>query len=209
MESLRAAVPFTLHKAASAQPEFEGWGSVFGNLIDAWTPTRILPGAFAKTIRENAKRIKILYQHDHNDPIGIPIVLREEARGLYLRARLSSTARGQEIAQLMRDGVLTELSIGFDPIKHHTVRETIDGLPVEVRHVSEVRLWEISVVTFAANSQAVVTAVHRRTPGTVDVGAALADINRAAEGHERRTQAARDADVRDMELRLVAGRLLP
>lgn len=199
MESLRASVPFTLHKAASAQPEFEGWASVFHTLIDAWTPTRILPGAFTKTIRENFQRIKILYQHNPDEPIGVPITLREDARGLYLRARLASTARGQEVAQLMRDGVLTELSIGFDPVKSSTVREVIDGTLVEVRQLSEVRLFEVSLVTWAANPDALVTAVHRRHASRPDLTASFAQLDRCANA----MHASRDHQLRELTLKAV------
>jgi HK97 family phage prohead protease len=43
------------------------------------------------------------------------------------------------------------LSIGFETVKS----KVVDG----VRHLSELRLWEVSLVTFAANPQALVTGV--------------------------------------------------
>ena len=85
--------------------------------------TRILHGAFTKTLREKAHRIKILWQHDEHDPIGVPLELREDSRGLFLRARLSTSRRGQQAAQLLREGIMSELSIGFDPIRFEIVDE--------------------------------------------------------------------------------------
>lgn len=155
----------SLHSTSTDQKRtsFEGWASVFHTLIDSWMPTRILPGAFTKTLKENAKRIKILFQHDPNELIGVPTELREEPYGLFIKGTLSNTPRGIECGQLLKDHVLTEMSIGFDPIRQKTVTERIDGVPTNVRHIEEVRLWEVSLVGTAANKNALVTAVHRRS----------------------------------------------
>ncbi len=209
MELLRLPLSLTRHKASTAHLEFEGWAAAFLTMIDAFMPTRILPGAFTKTIRENAKRIKILYQHNVEDPIGVPILLREEPRGLYLRGRLSSTARGQEVTELLRDGVISELSVGFDSVKASVVREQIGGSLVEVRHIAEVRLWEVSLVTTAANPDAVITAVPRRSDARTDVNAALASLDHQWADASHRATARRDQQVREAQLRLVAGRLWP
>jgi hypothetical protein len=171
MERLRAIVPFTsAHRAvAPVAAIIEGYGSVFNTLIDAYVPTIIEPGAFTKTIREQFDRIKILWQHQTDEPIGRPLELREDERGLYVRAQLSATSRGDEAARLLRDGVLNELSIGFDVLRFYM--DTSGHEPV--RHITELRLWEISLVTFAANPKAKVTQVHRRTVNHDEEVAAL------------------------------------
>jgi HK97 family phage prohead protease len=154
-------VPFAVHSAQAsptAPCRFEGYASVFGTLIDAHIPTIVERGAFAETIVHNRSRIKILYQHDETQPIGKPLELREDSHGLFLRAELSTTARGQEVAQLLREGIITELSIGFDPIEFHLDRSG----PEPVRRITKVVLFEISPVTFAANRDAKITQVHAR-----------------------------------------------
>ncbi|MEQ1757504.1 MAG: HK97 family phage prohead protease [Vicinamibacterales bacterium] len=149
---------------------FKGMASVFNNLIDSYIPTRILPGAFAKTLTENRHRVKVLYQHNEAWPIGIPTVMREQQDGLYVEAKISDTQMGRDCITLMKDGIISELSIGFDPVRSEMVDEgAAMGM---VRHISEVRLWEFSPVTFAANSEARITSVHRRPSG------AIADLDR-------------------------------
>jgi len=51
----------------------------------------------------------------------------------------------------MADGVINEVSIGYD-----TIMQKMDGA---IRHLKEVRLWDISPVTFAANPNATILSV--------------------------------------------------
>ena len=56
----------------------------------------------------------------------------------------------------MRRGIIDELSIGFDPIRWEQVRDDKE----EERHIYELKLWEISLVTFGANRDARIMSVH-------------------------------------------------
>jgi len=128
---------------------FSGYGAVFGNIDDGGDIVE--PGAFTKTIAEGWERVKILALH--NDcwlPIGRPIEIREDAKGLFLKAKVSDTAMGRDIKVLLKDGVLNELSIGYDPI-------IFDYDETGIRHLREVKLWEVSVVTWAMNPEATIT----------------------------------------------------
>ena len=113
----------TEHKTLSFRTEeydeesgiFSGYAAVYGN-IDSGGDI-IEPGAFTKTIAEGWERVKILALH--NDcwlPIGRPLELREDSNGLFIKAKISDTSMGRDIKVLLKDGVLTELSIGYDPI---------------------------------------------------------------------------------------------
>lgn len=128
---------------------FSGYGAVFEN-IDSGGDI-IEPGAFTKTLAEGWERVKILALH--NDcwlPIGRPLELREDANGLYLSAKVSDTSMGKDIKILLKDGVLNELSIGYDPV---VFDYDSDG----IRHLREVKLWEVSIVTWAMNPEAIIT----------------------------------------------------
>lgn len=127
---------------------FKGIASAFGVLIDHYVPTRIMPGAFAETIVRDRDRIKIIWQHDSWSPIGVPVVLRESGAGLEVEGRISGTTQGKDSLILLRDKVITELSIGFDPLEWSMTDE--DG--VAVRVITKLRLWEVSLVTWGANS---------------------------------------------------------
>jgi len=128
---------------------FTGYAAVSGNLDMGGDI--IEPGAFTKTIAEGVGRVKILALHNDCElPIGVPLELREDLHGLYIKGKVSDTSKGKDVKTLLRDGVLTELSIGYDPI-------VFDYDETGIRHLREVKLWEVSVVTWAMNPQAVIT----------------------------------------------------
>lgn len=128
---------------------FSGYGAVFGN-VDSGGDI-IEHGAFTKTLAKGWERVKILALHNDGIlPIGRPIELREDENGLYLKAKISDTTTGRDVKTLIKDGVLSELSIGYEP----AVFEFDEN---QIRHLKEVELFEISVVTWAMNAQALIT----------------------------------------------------
>ena len=152
-------VKFTAHELTPTvigNGTFEGYASLFhrhdtGNDI-------VLPGAFRDSLKARGVRgIKMLFQHDANQPIGIWQSIKEDARGLYVKGRLmAEVARAQEVLSLMRAGALDGLSIGFRAVKGRRDRAT--GL----RRLEQVDLWEISVVTFPMHPDARVASVKSR-----------------------------------------------
>lgn len=133
---------------ALGDDRFEGYASFFNN-IDAYDDI-IEKGAFRKTIAENRNRIKVLWQHDTNEPIGIPEEMHEDDNGLYVKAKISMTDTGKKALTLIKDGVITEMSIGYDVVK-----DDYKMLGTKrVRMLKELKLWEFSPVTFAANDKA-------------------------------------------------------
>lgn len=122
----------------------KGYGSVFGN-IDS-DGDIINKGAYNKTIAENGNRVKYLYQHDMDKPLGKMINLYEDEKGLVFEAQIPKTTLGKDVMELMKAGVITENSVGILPIR----KEMVEGN----RHINEVKLYEISAVTLAANDQA-------------------------------------------------------
>jgi len=131
--------------------EFSGYAAVFGN-VDSGGDI-IEKGAFAKTIVEDFSRIKILSQHNSYElPIGKPLELREDEKGLYIRGKISDTQAGRDVRTLLKDGVLAELSIGYDATNY-------DVDATGIRHLKEIKLWEVSIVTWAMNDQAQIDGV--------------------------------------------------
>jgi len=132
---------------------FEGYASLF-NCRDSGNDV-VLPGAFRESLKaRNASEIKMLFQHDANQPIGIWQTVKEDARGLFVRGRLlPDVARAQEVRSLMRAGALDGLSIGFRAVKGRRDRAT------GVRRLEQVDLWEISVVTFPMHPEARIASV--------------------------------------------------
>jgi len=131
---------------AKSDFEFEGYASIFGNVDDGGDIMQV--GAFSKTISENAKRIKVLFMHNVMSVIGLPNKLFEDSKGLYFDAVVSKTTLGKDVMTLIHDKVITDMSIGYNPIKWAWDEE------MSVRTLQEVRLWEISPVTWGMNSLA-------------------------------------------------------
>lgn len=134
----------------------EGYGAAFGN-VDAYGDV-IHKGAFTKTISERGQKVKFLYQHDTEMVLGRIVELREDDRGLFVKAIVSDTQLGRDVLALLKDGALDGLSIGYDVIKGGLdYTENKDGSVT--RNLREIRLWEISLVTFPANEAATVVAL--------------------------------------------------
>lgn len=146
------AVKFNLESSDEKTGEFSGYAAVFGNVDDGYDV--IEKGAFAKTIAEDFDRIKILVLHNGNWlPIGKPLELREDDHGLFIRGKISDTSMGRDTMILLRDGVLGELSIGYDAVTFDYDSAT------GIRTLKEIKLWEVSVVTWAMNEQATIDEV--------------------------------------------------
>ena len=140
-------------KADSDKRTIVGYAAAFGN-VDSYNDV-IERGAFAKTIAENRDRIKTFYNHMY--PIGKPEEMREDARGLYTESKVSRTPRGDEVLELIRDGVISEMSIAFETVKSEQDDST------GIRTLTELRLREFGPVDFAANEQATIEAVKSLT----------------------------------------------
>jgi Escherichia/Staphylococcus phage prohead protease len=113
-------------------------------------------GAFAHQIRAFHR---VPFARDHlglgGTPIGKTIALREDASGLYGEWRVSATPTGDETLELLRDGVLRELSIGFREDKN---RRTPEGVIQRTRaHLREVAV----VMEGAYGDKAAVSAVRQ------------------------------------------------
>lgn len=130
-----------------------GYCSVFGN-VDS-DGDMIMPGAYAKTLVERGcsssrPRIKHLWQHSSFEPIGVPIVLEEQEKGLYFETQFGRDAFSQDKLMQHIDKIITELSIGYNTVRQEDV---VDGNGKTLhRKLWEVKLWEYSSVTWGSNS---------------------------------------------------------
>jgi len=158
---------------------FEGFGSTFGN-IDL-VNDRIERGAFKKTLKSGHK-IKLLWQHSSDEIIGTIVEAEETDDGLFVKGRINlGTQRGQEALALLKAGDIDTMSIGFF-IKDSELEK--DGLRV----IKEIDLFEISLVTFAANPEAVVTDVKKREIVFQDLDLSEKDSQWDADGAVKRIQ---------------------
>lgn len=140
-------------KDVSLDGTFEGYASLFDR--EDLGRDVVRPGAFRDSISERgAAGIKMLFQHDAAEPIGVWQRIHEDARGLFARGRLmTDVARAREVLALMRAGAVDGLSIGFRAVRSQRDRRT------GIRYLNRIDLWEISVVTFPMQPDARITGV--------------------------------------------------
>jgi HK97 family phage prohead protease len=152
-------------KSFSQTGEFQGYASVF-DVVDR-DGDILAHGAFAKCLKDQAKTgkmPKLLWQHDATQPIGVWHEIREDAYGLFVKGKiLLDVKKGREAYTLLKNGALEGLSIGFYPTKSKPANDS-----KAKRLLQEVTLVEISLVTFAANPLASVTACKARNAETND-----------------------------------------
>lgn len=169
---------------------FTGIVSAFNVEIDVPAFTEMVhPGAFTKTIQEGGQRVRHLWQHDFRAPPIAAIRKLQEVRradlpadllkrfpsadgGLAVTRTYLDTPRGNEmVAALNSDPpAITEMSIGFDPVKFDFEENEETGQLI--RHLREVRLWDTSDVNWGANPA---TAAQRSAIAYHDTGKARED----------------------------------
>jgi len=144
----RKTLKFEVKDINEDEGTFTGYASTFTDVPDSYGDV-VDKGAFKKTIKENRSRIKILWNHSVMEPIGKPLEMTEDDTGLLINGKLTlGVQRAKETLALMKDGVINEMSIGYDTITEAVVKG--------VRHLKEIKLYDVSPVTFAANPSAMI-----------------------------------------------------
>ena len=136
--------------------EFEGLGAVFGNR-DLGGDI-IMPGAFAKTLREPMGGIKVrpmLWMHKTDEVIGVWDSMTESKVGLEVKGRFAPTERGPEVYTLAKMGAIGGMSIGYQVNDYAYDRKGN-------RLLKEVELLEVSVVSMPMNPLAEIAYVKTR-----------------------------------------------
>lgn len=121
----------------------EGYASLFGD-VDRGGDI-VQKGAYAGSLTRLAaedRQVKMLWQHDPAQPIGVWDTVREDGKGLYVKGRLlESVERAREAAALIAAKAIDGLSIGYRTVK---ATKNTKGR----RLLQELELWEVSLVTF-------------------------------------------------------------
>lgn len=129
---------------------FEGYASTFGN-VDRQNDI-VMPGAFMDSLR--MRMPKVLLQHNMDKPIGKCMEVREDNKGLYVKAKLvTSTTDGKDAYELVKAGVIDSMSIGY------VVEQADFDQQTGVRKIEKMDLYEFSLVTMPANEEAMITTV--------------------------------------------------
>ncbi len=128
---------------------FTGFGSTFNN--EDLVGDVMLQGCFKKSLKEITPTI--LWQHDSRQPIGVPEFIAETKEGLELKVimPIEDEFVSRRVMPQLKIGSIKAMSIGFRVIDFFIK----DG----IRFIKECKLLEVSLVTFPANPEAVITSV--------------------------------------------------
>jgi len=171
---------FTQPRVALALIEghrIEGYASVFG-ARDTGGDT-VLPGAYTGALARMEARgdkVRMLWQHDPAQPIGIWDEVVEDGHGLRVAGRLlPEVARAREAFVLLQAGAVDGLSIGYRTLR-------AEAVPGGGRKLIELELWEVSLVTFPMQAEA---RLSQKTDILAGIGALTAQLRRARAGVAR------------------------
>jgi hypothetical protein len=169
------SLPFLEVKAEGDGSEFTGYCAAFNN-VDSYGDV-IVPGAFAKSLPDFLKNGQICFNHE--EVIGKPLEAHEDAKGLFVKGRISDTAKGRDCKTLLKDGVMRKMSIGFKCMQRKRAvpneitdywktlgyqpgPEDLSNMQANSDYLNflhEIKLYEASPVGFPANTAADITGV--------------------------------------------------
>lgn len=157
--------------------QFAGYASVFGN-VDSYGDI-VDPGAFTRTLAEWAERggtIPVLWGHDMHDPfanIGGVIEAVEDEHGLKVVAELDlENPTAAQVYRLIKGRRTNTMSFAY-AVKGYQDAE--DGM-----HLTDLDLFEVSVVQVPANELAEITAVKQASAALAKAGRVLSAKNETA-----------------------------
>lgn len=153
--------PLELTKSLDEGGGFEGYASVFG--VQDSDGDVIVKGAFRKSIdqmQKTGRMPKMLWQHNPTMIVGKFTEMTEDDHGLFVKGRLiMEVEKGREAYALMKEGVLDAMSVGFNIGSAMPGDSKARGVVID-----EADLWEISLVTWGANPEALISNVkHVKT----------------------------------------------
>lgn len=118
----------------------EGYASLWG--VADLNRDVVAKGAFAASLaKTGAGGVRMLHQHEGRAVVGVWDRMVEDDRGLFVRGRIMDwSAEARFATALAKAGAMDGLSIGFRAVKARR--------DAALRVLTEVDLWEVSLVTF-------------------------------------------------------------
>lgn len=168
----------------------KAYALAFGN-VDSYGDV-ILPTACDKFLAsEDAARMRLCYQHDRHEVIGVITDKGVDAIGMWIEADILPTSTGKDVQLLLDAGAIDEFSIGYYADKYHYERR--DGYEYELRILEDITVIEVSPVTRGANPKAILTdkkedsKTNGNKPSKSDTG--MEDMKKQLESIEQKAAA--------------------
>jgi uncharacterized protein len=144
----------SLRAAANGKPAIEGYAAVFNEVADlGGFGEMVLPGAFKRSLK--TADVRCLMNHNESLILGRTksrtLEVSEDSKGLKFRCELPDTQTARDLHKLVARGDVDQCSFGFIAVGQNW-KETKNaaGAISIVRELSDVDLFDVSVVTFPA-----------------------------------------------------------
>ncbi|MHA7823683.1 HK97 family phage prohead protease [Chryseobacterium arthrosphaerae] len=126
----------------------------------------IRKGAGVKSINERKDDIYFLNQHEWSQPHGFAKIIEEREQGTYFESNpLPNTSYSNDALILYQEGIVKQHSFGFQTLKSNQIK--ING--VDVREITEYKLYEFSNITLGANSNTPFTGFKSKFENLTDL----------------------------------------
>lgn len=176
-ETQGAPVRLETHQVNS-EGLFEGYGSVYNIPIERHYGSVIMePGLFSESLKKGFSDIRLLWQHNPDEPIGVYEEIFEDNKGIFVKGRLliDDIPKAREVHALMKHSAIGGLSVGFNVQESFADKEGVN-------HYTKADLWEISAVTFPANTEAKISRVHAKELEHSQIIQSLKNLNQTLKG---------------------------
>lgn len=155
----KMCAPFSVKSIDAKTRTFEGLASTWNQDLGGDV---IHQGAFKRTLdnwRASKKALPLIDQHNYGSVrsvIGKLLDAQETDAGLEAKFEVIDGPDGEEVMRRIKGGFVDGLSIGYQAVKWEM--ETPDGADPwdAIRHLKEVKLYEVSVVIWPMNEEATI-----------------------------------------------------
>lgn len=141
------------------KPIIRGYAAVFNVISEnlGWFREIIRPGAFRKTINDGAD-VRALFNHNPDFVIARTksntLKLTEDDKGLFIEATPPDATWARDLVSSIKRGDIDQMSFGFETMKDRWGTENGERM----RELLEVRLFDVSPVTYPAYPQTSISA---------------------------------------------------
>ena len=163
------SIDLLVKEAPGDVPGIIAYASTFDRIPDAYGDV-VAKGAFAGTLqrlKESGNNLPLLYGHVMDQPeniIGTVVKAEEDDHGLLVEAVFDmENPKAQTVHRAVLSKAITKLSFAFSVLDDHTITLEDYG---EVRELTELEIYEVSLVVVPANPRAQVVAAKDAEPET-------------------------------------------
>lgn len=123
--------------------------------------TRIAPFAFTDSLQEE---IFAYLEHDPDKLLASTgngsLMINESAQGVFVQLRLPKTTLGEDVYQMVEEGLIKSMSFGVVVTDYEWTRETVQGREMDVRTIKAGEVFEVTITHRPAFAQTSINAFN-------------------------------------------------